>query len=420
VVPLDEGGFEILSETGGHVSIDVVGFVTGDDAAASIDGFYVPTMPVRLLDTRTVRQPIPDGSSREMEIGLASYGAVAVNLTTRVVTGTPATSTWAAGAQPSFTAAAVPGASGVGSHQAVVPAGRRGIAVGATGGAAHVVADLYGWFTGSRSDAQVPVLGSQPYGIQAVDMESHADEWLDYGMSTDGRPLRAFRYGSGPRVGLITTGLHGDELTGTSVLADLVTRGAIAGWTLWLVPVANPDARALNTRFVHDVDMNRDFPVDWNLVPRPTGSGCVTTRTGPAPHTLVESRELAAAMLDGPFSGATISISHHDNYNWVAPQSGSPAALRELANEYADATGLRRPGEGGSTVPTSPRSTHVDGGFETCAGSLGMSSFLVENKAGYLGGSWCAGSFGMQPSLDDVVVHHDALQALLNDGRLPA
>ncbi len=419
VVPLVDGGFDVRSDDGGHVSVDVAGHVTGGAAAVSVDGLYVPMTPTRLLDTRLVRQPIPDGSSREMEIGSGSYGAAAVNITIMPVDGSPVVSAWGAGSPPTFTAPAVTTAFGTASRQALVPAGRRGIAIGSLGGAVHVVADLYGWFTGTRSSDAVAVLGSQPYGIQAVDMESQADEWLDYGMSTDGRPLRAFRCGTGPRVGLITTGLHGDEHTGTSVLADLVTGGGIPGWTLWLVPIANPDARAANTRWVHEVDMNRDFPVDWNALPRPTGSGCVTTRTGPQPHSLTESRQLAAAMIDGPFRGATISVSHHDNYNWVAPQSGSPAVLRELANDYADATGLRRPGEGGSTVPTSPRSTHVDGGFETFAASLGMSSFLVENKAGYVGGSWCAGSFGLQPAPEDVAPHHDALRALLTDGRLP-
>ena len=420
VVPLADGGFDVTSEAGGHLSIDVVGYVTGDGAPVSADGLYVPTTPTRLLDTRMQRQPVPDGSSREIQLGTERCGAVAVNVTTVAVTAQPAVSVWGAGRRPALDTSVAVGSAGTAtSHQSVTRAGRRGIAIGSVGGDTHVVADLYGWFTGTPSAQLDPVLGSQPYGIEAIEMESLADEWLDYGMSSDGRPLRAFRHGTGPRVGLITTGLHGDEHTGTSVLADLITRDAIPGWTLWLVPIANPDARAANLRFVHDVDMNRDFPVDWSEIPRPTGSGCVTTRTGPAPHSLVESQRLASAMIDGPFRGASISISHHDNYNWVAPQSGSPAVLRELADDYADATGLRRPGDGGSTVPTSPRSTHVDGGFETFADSLGMSSFLVENKAGYVGGSWCAGTFGMQPAPADVALHHDALRSLLADGRLP-
>jgi len=421
VVSIADGGFDVTSEAGGNLSIDVIGHVTGPDAAVSLDGLYVPTTPSRLLDTRLVRQPVPAGSSREVQVPTEQCGAVAVNVTTVAVTGQGATSTWGAGRPPIFDAPIVHGPPGIPvAHQSVIRTGRRGIAIGSMGGDAHVVADLYGWFVGPCSPELAPVLGAQPYGIDAVDMETRAAEWLDYGMSSDGRPLRAFRHGSGSRVGLITTGLHGDEHTGTSVLADLVSREAIPGWTLWLVPIANPDARAANLRFVHEVDMNRDFPVDWSEMPDLTGSGCVTTRTGPQPHTLVESQRLAAAMIDGPFAGASISISHHDNYNWVAPQSGSPAALRDLADAYADATGLRRPGEGGSTVPTSPRSTHVDGGFETFAQAVGMSSFLVENKAGYVGGNWCAGSFGLQPAAGDVALHHDALRSLLLDGRLPA
>ncbi len=419
VVPLVDGGFDVMSGDGGHVSIEVIAYATGDAAPVSIDGLYVPTPPRRLLDTRLDRQPIPDGSSREVVIAPDESGAVAVTLTAISVTGDGATSVWAAGARPPAGRPAQGRSGAAMTELSVTPTGRRGIAVGSSGGDTHVVADVYGWFVGVPSAERVAVLGSQPYGIQAVDMESYADEWLDYGTSSDGRPLRAFRHGSGDRVGLITTGLHGDEHTGTSVLADLITHDPIPGWTLWLVPIANPDARAANLRFVHDVDLNRDFPVDWTPLPVPTASGCVTTRTGPVPHSLVESQRLAAAMIEGPFSAATISISHHDNYNWVAPQAGSPPVLRELADAYADATGLRRPGQNGSTVPTSPRSTHVKGGFETFADSLGMSSFLVENKAGYRGESWCAGSFGLQPAPDDVAVHDAALRALLTDGRLP-
>jgi hypothetical protein len=421
VVPLVDGGFDVTSHDGGHVSIDVIAYATGESAPASIDGLYVPTPPRRLIDTRLDRQPIPDGSSREIVIAPDEGGAVAVNLTAISVSGNGTTSMWAAGARPPAGRGRT--AQGLSdsamSHLSVTPTGRRGIAIGSSDGDVHVIADVYGWFVGARSTDQVPVLGSQPYGIQAIDMESYADEWLDYGTSSEGRPLRAFRHGSGDRIGLITTGLHGDEHTGTSVLADLITHDAIPGWTLWLLPIANPDARAANLRFVRDVDMNRDFPVDWSALPDATASGCVTTRTGPVPHSLVESRQLAAAMIDGPFSGATVSVSHHDNYNWVAPQAGSPAVLRELADAYADTTGLRRPGQNGSTVPTSPRTTHVKGGFETFADSLGMSSFLVENKAGYRSDSWCAGSFGWQPAPDDVAVHHGALRSLLTDGRLP-
>jgi hypothetical protein len=421
VVPVEAGGFEVTASDGGHLSLEIVAHMTGDRAAVSVDGLFVPTTPVRVLDTRAVRQPVPDGSSREVAVGPPQCAALAVQVTTVAVAGTGSTTIWDAGGPPRLLAGRVAqGDVGTAtSYHAVAPAGRRGIAIGSWGGEAHVIADVYGWFTGERTTTREPVLGAQPYGIQSVDMESYADEWFDYGTSDAGRPLRAFRHGSGPLIGLITTGIHGDEHTGTSVLADLVTHDAVAGWTLWLVPAANPDARAANARFVRDVDMNRDFPVEWSPLPGPTPSGCVTARTGPTPHSLVESERLAVAMIDGAFRGATISVSHHDNYNWVAPQSGSPAVLRELADAYAMSTGLRLPGENGSIVPTSPRTTRVKGGFETFAHSLGMSSFLVENKAGYVGDDWCAGVFGTQPDPAAVAPHREALRALLTDGRLP-
>ncbi len=420
VVPLSRGTFRLQGSAGGHVAVDVVGYVTGPAAPDAADGLFVPTEPFRAFDTRLAGLPIAEGCSREFFAGPDECAALAMSVSTVGADRPGQAVVWAAGERrPGATSLCL----GTGERPersfAVARAGRRGEAIAVSGGTAHVVVDVYGWFTGPRSTSALAVADAQPLGINAVEMEAYADEWLDYGISTDGRPLRAFRHGSGPRHGLLVTGIHGDEHTGTSVLADLVTRDALPGWTLWLVPVANPDARAANTRFVHEVDMNRDFPVGWAPKPAVTPTGCVTTRTGPTPLSLVESQRLAEAIRSGPFGAATVCISHHDNYNWVAPQAGSPPALRQLADAYAAATGLRRPGEGGDVVPTSPGHTKVDGGFETFAHSLGMSTLLVENKAGYVGERACAGTFGVQPLLDDVVAHHAALVGLLTDPRLP-
>jgi hypothetical protein len=419
IVALDRGTFQLRADAAGHASVDVVGYVTGDGATTSTDGLFVPETPYRALDTRLIAQRVPAGSSREVTVGPPDCSALAMSVTVAETTAAGGVTVWGAGdARPISTSFDVTTAAPSTSF-AVPTVGRRGVACSPVGTDAHVVVDVYGWFTGARSAGAEPVLGSQPYGIEGVDMEAHAAEWFDYGVSTEGRPLRAFRHGSGPRHGLITTGLHGDEHTGTSVLADLVTRDPVPGWTLWLVPIQNPDARSANRRYVHDVDMNRDFPVDWSALPSPTPSGCVTTRTGPAPFTLAESRQVAAAMTDGPFRHCELSISHHDNYNWVAPQRGSPDSLRSLADDYARTTGLRLPGQNGAIVPTSPRTTGVSGGFETFAHGLGMSSLLIENKAGYVGDGMCAGAFGLQPAAADVAPHHDALRSLLTDARLP-
>lgn len=418
IVPLTDRSIGLTSSAGGHVAVDVVGHVTGDRSSVSTVGLFVPEPARRVLDTRFVDQPVPAGSSREVVVGPDRCSAV---VATVALVGAPPSraAVWPAGAVASErVAVSGRGRRATAARFVVTGAGARGLAVGVDGGEAHLVVDSGGWFTGERSPATVAVRGAQPFGIQEVLIESLADEWFDYGVSTEGRPLRAFRFGSGRRHALISSGIHGDELTGTSVIADLVTRARIDGWTLWLVPVANPDARAINRRFVHDVDMNRDFPVDWAARPSPTASGCITTRTGSGPYTLPESRHLARAIVDGAFRRCEVSISHHDNYNWVAPQAGSSDDLRRLADDYAVATGLRLPGQGGSVVPTSPRRTNVPGGFETFADSRGMASFLVENKAGWIGGAHCAGSFGVEPVVADVTPHADALRSLLTDGRL--
>lgn len=53
VVPLGTGGrIGLYAETGGHLLVDVVAFVTGATALSSRDGLFVPAGPERQLDTR--------------------------------------------------------------------------------------------------------------------------------------------------------------------------------------------------------------------------------------------------------------------------------------------------------------------------------------------------------------------------------
>lgn len=54
IVPLDtDGDFQVFSQSGGHLVVDLVGLITGDGAAVSTDGLFVPLdTPTRFLDTR--------------------------------------------------------------------------------------------------------------------------------------------------------------------------------------------------------------------------------------------------------------------------------------------------------------------------------------------------------------------------------
>ena len=417
IVALTGQQVQVLATGGGHCVVDLVGYFTGPSASPSSEGLFVPCAPQRVMDTRSISQPIPAFMSREVMAGPAECSMVAVNVTVVNPAAMGYGVLWAAGDPKPGTSTINFTAGRTVANTAIVRAGARGVAVSVSRDA-HVLVDLCGWFTGARSTFTVPRDGWQPYGVNGVNMEAAADEWFDYGWSAQGRPLRAFRYGTGPRRALIATGLHGNEHSGESIVADLVVRGQIPGWTLMVIPCVNPDARAANVRYI-GADMNRDWPLGFAKVSKPTPSGCIVTQTGPAALTLQESQLLRQALLTGPFQGVELSMSHHDNYNWVAPQSGSPAVLRTLATEYARAVGLRVPKQGGAITPTSISYTNVGGGFETFMKSLGAKSFLVENKAGYVGGRSCGGKFGLQPAAADVALHYQALKNLLSDGRLP-
>ena len=124
------------------------------------------------------------------------------------------------------------------------------------------------------------------------------------------------------------------------------------------------------------------------------------------------------ALVWGPLAGAGLVLSHHDNYNWVAPQSGSPAVMRDLATAYAAEVGLRTPTGDAGVSPSNVSWANVPGGFERFCTAIGKPALLIENKAGYAG-PCSVNRFGLAPELADVRRHYDALRTLLHDGRLP-
>ncbi|MFQ5411147.1 MAG: DUF2817 domain-containing protein [Phycisphaerae bacterium] len=86
------------------------------------------------------------------------------------------------------------------------------------------------------------------------------------GASVQGRPIECITLGDGPDCAMIIATIHGDEDAGTPLvlhLADtLVSRPElIDGRRIVLVPVANPDGMAHQTREnVRNVDLNRNYP----------------------------------------------------------------------------------------------------------------------------------------------------------------
>jgi hypothetical protein len=148
--------FNVYSQGGGHLIVDVTGWFTGATSASTTDGLFLPSNPTRLLDSRnSFVMPTWGGSTLEFPI----YGppgqvsAVAIN-----VTGTQSMN---AGFVTAFPAGVGrPTASNLNvdtwdqtiANHAIVRASDRGVSLFTQSGL-HLIADLNGWFLGPPTTA---------------------------------------------------------------------------------------------------------------------------------------------------------------------------------------------------------------------------------------------------------------------------
>lgn len=168
-----------------------------------------------------------------------------------------------------------------------------------------------------------------------------AEEVRVIGTSQQGRPLRALRYGSGPKVVLVVGVTHGDEEAGLRVLLRTAASGVPADVTLWVVPAVNPDGLALDQRFLaNGADPNRAAPSQREQAALAAFARSVRPRTG---------------------------VYFHQNYGWV----GGSGASMEPAGAYHAVARLGTLNRSGDCEKT---------GFLWCPidDELGSSSVLVE------------------------------------------
>jgi protein MpaA len=85
------------------------------------------------------------------------------------------------------------------------------------------------------------------------------------GHSVKGRPIIAYRVGDrGARTVVAMSTMHGDERATRRILTSIRDGRRVHGIDLWLIPVANPDGLARDTRKnAHGVDLNRNYPYRW-------------------------------------------------------------------------------------------------------------------------------------------------------------
>jgi protein MpaA len=145
------------------------------------------------------------------------------------------------------------------------------------------------------------------------------------GSSVDGRPIVAVELGNpaSPRKVLVVGVVHGNEPAGIAIADLLISRPALAGVDLWVVPSFNPDGVAAGTRGnAHGVDLNRNFPWRWRPLSGVYYSGA---------HPLSEPESRIAYRLLERLRPA-VSIWFHQHLDVVDESGGSVVVERRFAS----------------------------------------------------------------------------------------
>ena len=112
------------------------------------------------------------------------------------------------------------------------------------------VVAVFGWACGAAAQ-QMPTSDGTPAVV---------------GTSVEGRPIHCLVLGDGEDVFMLIATIHGNEASGTPLVAEFVrwlkaNPEELNGRRVVIVPVANPDGMEANQRFnARGVDLNRNFP----------------------------------------------------------------------------------------------------------------------------------------------------------------
>lgn len=180
-------------------------------------------------------------------------------------------------------------------------------------------------------------------GIAAAQESAASPEAIIYGQSELGRDLVCYRVGDADAAQslLIVFGLHGFEdsydhdgevlrLIAESVLSHYAAEpGALGGFSLYVVPSANPDGLidgvtkdGFGRCNANGLDVNRDFPVGWQK--RTGARNC----TGDAPFSTAEARAIRDLTLA---IAPTYAI---DVHGWIHASYGSGKMAKTFAKPF--------------------------------------------------------------------------------------
>jgi sortase (surface protein transpeptidase) len=149
-------GIDLYNFCGSHLLFDLVGYMTGPSGATSASGLFVPITPTRMLDTRREKMRVWHGSTKQFTLPAPinrRAQAIAMNLT---VTSTvdPGFFTLYAAQTPrrEVSNLNVTASGQTIANHAICRISNAGVACYGYG-AAHMICDVMGWYTGSPEQA---------------------------------------------------------------------------------------------------------------------------------------------------------------------------------------------------------------------------------------------------------------------------
>src|SRR6185436_4200528 len=159
--------FNVYSQGGGQLIVDVTGWFTGSTSGASADGLFIPSNPTRLIDSRQLSvMPTWGGSTLEFPVygPTGQVAAVAINITgTESMLGGFVTAFPSGVPRPLVSNLNVDTWDQTIANHAIVRASNRGVSLFNQQGL-HLIADLNGWYLGTPTSAVQPPPVNPSYG----------------------------------------------------------------------------------------------------------------------------------------------------------------------------------------------------------------------------------------------------------------
>ncbi|HSP26942.1 MAG TPA: sortase, partial [Ilumatobacteraceae bacterium] len=161
-------GVDLYNFCGSHLLFDLVGYMTGPSSAASATGLFVPITPTRMLDTRREKMRVWHGSTKQFTLPApinTRAQAIAMNLTVTSTVDAGFFTLYAAQTPRREVSNLNVTASGqtIANH-AICRISTAGVACYGYG-AAHMICDVMGWYTGTPERAvYAPPVNPPPPG----------------------------------------------------------------------------------------------------------------------------------------------------------------------------------------------------------------------------------------------------------------